>query len=313
MQTLTPQHLFDLLAKHFDIHWVAGKHFAHRAIRRNLYLGEHTTLIGHLNLIHPNRIQVIGRTEWNYLEHLRKNTRTDTLREIFSRRTVALIFSDGLIPTDEFVQLADVQKTPLFCSILPSNDLIDSIRFYLSNLLADKITLHGVYMEVMGHGVLITGDSSAGKSELALELISRGHRLIADDAPVFTRVGPGLLNGTCPDMLKDFMEVRGLGILNIRAMYGDNAIKQNKLLRMIIRLAHLSAEALQNLDRLHGSRSTRQILNVDIPEIILPVASGRNLAVMVEAAVRNHILIEHGHNSSEEFVRRQQQYIERNS
>lgn len=306
---LTPQDLFDHLQDNIDLQWIAGTHHAGRVIKRNLHLNQPATLIGHLNLIHPNRIQVIGKTEWSYLEQLKKNSREDTYKQIFSRRTAAIIISDCIQIPDEFISLADQHQTPLLSTGLSSSDLIEAVRYYLSNLLADKTTLHGVFMEVMGTGVLITGASSIGKSELALELITRGHRLVADDAPVFTRVGPGLLNGSCPDVLMDFMEVRGLGVLNIRAMYGENAIKQNKYLRLIIRMERMSVEDQQQLDRLYGTRTMRSILDVEIPEVMIPVASGRNLAVMVEAAVRNHILIEHGHNASEEFIHRQSQFM----
>ena len=309
IENLTPRKLYEHLCHHIDLHWVAGTHHADRDIRRQLRLNQKATLIGHLNLIHPNRIQVIGRTEWHYLEKIRKQSRLETIQEIFSRKTAAVVFSDGIEVPQYFIDLANQCQTPLFSSKLSSGNLIDSVRFYLSNLLADKTTVHGVFLEVMGTGVLITGESSVGKSELALELITRGHRLVADDAPLFTRIGPNILNGTCPDMLRDFMEVRGLGVLNIRAMYGENAIKQNKYLRLIIHLQHMSNEDQQQLDRLYGSRTVRTILDVEIPQVMLPVASGRNLAVMVEAAVRNHILMEHGHNASEEFINRQSQFM----
>ncbi len=309
LENLTPRKLYEHLCNHIDLHWIAGLQHADRTVRRQLRLNQKATLIGHLNLIHPNRIQVIGRTEWNYLEKLRKQSRLDTIVEIFTRKTAAIVISDGIEVPEYFIELANKRQTPLFTSKLSSGNLIDAVRFYLSNLLADKTTVHGVFMEVMGTGVLITGESSVGKSELALELITRGHRLVADDAPLFTRIGPNILNGSCPDMLRDFMEVRGLGVLNIRAMYGENAIKQNKYLRLIIHLQHMSADDQQQLDRLYGSRTVRTILEVDIPEVMLPVASGRNLAVMVEAAVRNHILMEHGHNASEEFINRQSQFM----
>ncbi|MDH5765805.1 MAG: HPr(Ser) kinase/phosphatase [Gammaproteobacteria bacterium] len=305
----TAQDLYEHLRSHIDLHWIGGTRDADRVMKRKLHWSNHATMIGHLNFIHPNTIQVIGKTEWDYLQNLKKNSREDALDQIFIRHTLAIIISDGIDVPDDIIKHADENRTPLFQSCLASNELIDSIRFYLSNLLADKEVIHGVFMEVMGTGVLITGESSVGKSELALELITRGHRLIADDAPEFTRIGPNILNGSCPEVLKDFMEVRGLGVLNIRAMYGENAIKQNKYLRLIIHMERMSIEDQQQLDRLYGNRSVRSILDVNIPQIMLPVASGRNLAVMVEAAVRNHILLEHGHDASEEFINRQSQYI----
>ncbi|VAW62013.1 HPr kinase/phosphorylase [hydrothermal vent metagenome] len=311
VEQLTPLDIFHYLQKNIDIKWLAGRAHATRPIKRSLHLNQQSTLVGHLNLIHPNRIQVIGKKEWLYLNNICKQS-DRSLNEIFSRRTAGIVFSNGLEIPDEIIKLANECKTPLLQTHLSSNHFIDSIRFYLADLLAEKITIHGVFMEVMGSGVLITGESSVGKSELALELITRGHRLIADDAPLFTRIGPNLLSGSCPDVLKNFMEVRGLGVLDIRAMYGENAIKPKKQLRLIIHLERMSPESQQQLDRLYGSRSIKTILNVPVNEIKLPVASGRNLAVMVEAAVRNHILIEDGHNASDEFIKRQQQVIQQN-
>jgi len=304
--SITPLDLFHHLQKNIDLKWLAGTVHATRPIIVSLHLNQQSTLVGHLNLIHPNRIQVIGITEWTYLE----KQPTAIFNEVFSRHTAAVVFSDGQNVPEKITKIADKNMVPLFQTDLNSGDFIDSIRFYLSDLLAEKITIHGVFMEVMGSGVLITGESSVGKSELALELITRGHRLIADDAPIFTRIGPSLLNGSCPDVLKNFMEVRGLGVLDIRAMYGENAIKPNKYLRLVIHLEPMTSQDQQQIDRLYGSRAIKTILGVPITELKLPVASGRNLAVMVEAAVRNHILSESGYNASEEFIQRQQQHMD---
>jgi len=154
-------------------------------------------------------------------------------------------------------------------------------------------------------GVLLTGDSGIGKSELALDLINRGHTLIADDAPAFHRTSNDAIVGTCPDVLKDFLEVRGIGILNLRAMFGDTAIRENKRLRLIIRLVALSDAQLLNMDRLHGMHRSRDVLGIEIPEVTVPVAPGRNLDILVEAAVRNEILKRTGYSASEEFLKRQ--------
>ncbi|VAW70599.1 HPr kinase/phosphorylase, partial [hydrothermal vent metagenome] len=224
---LTPLDLYLHLQENIDLKWVAGKNNAERPIKRSLHLNQQSTLIGHLNLIHTNRIQVIGKKERQYLNRLTQQS-SHSPEEIFSRRTAAIVFTHGQNIPEAIIKTANARQTPLFQTDLSSGDLIDAVRFYISDLLAEKITLHGVFMEVMGSGVLITGESSIGKSELALELITRGHRLVADDAPVFTRIGPNLLDGTCPEVLKNFMEVRGLGVLDIRAMYGENAIKPRK-------------------------------------------------------------------------------------
>ena len=201
---------------------------------------------------------------------------------------------------------ANTYHIPLLSCKTESNEVIDIARFYLHNIFSEKEVVHGVFMEVLGTGVLITGESSVGKSELALALISRGHRLIADDAPEFTRTGPDILEGRSPSVLKDFMEVRGLGVLNIRDMYGDNALKLHKYLKLIAHLKRLSEKEYAQLDRLQGERKTRTILGIEIPQILIPVAPGRNIEVLVEAAVRNHILGVSGNNSTQKFIALQQ-------
>lgn len=306
------QEIFNQLSQLIDIKWIAGKQNAGRRFRRSLSWSDRSTLVGHLNLMHRNRIQVLGKYECHYLRRLSDIERLEVLDNIFNWRTGGVVICDGIEVSKEFISRSEAKSIPLFVSPLPSNDLITSIRYYMSNMLADKITLHGVFMEVMGTGVLITGESGIGKSELALELISRKHRLIADDAPEFTRIAPELLMGSCPPMLSDFLEVRGLGVLNIREMYGDNALKTSKYLRLIIHLQRMDIKDRQQIDRLYGTRDKRNILEVDIPEFILPVATGRNLAVMVEAAVQNQILLKNGHDASEEFIQRQRDFIDSN-
>ncbi len=161
----------------------------------------------------------------------------------------------------------------------------------------------------MGIGVLLTGDSGIGKSELALELISRGHRLIADDAPEFIRVGPGVITGLCPPLLDGFLEVRGLGVLNIRAMFGDRVIKRNKYLRLVIHLEEINDEAYRTMDRLYGQRIMKTILGEEVPQVTLPVAPGRNLAVLVESAALNQRLIIQGYDAASDFAARSRRHI----
>jgi HPr kinase/phosphorylase len=177
----------------------------------------------------------------------------------------------------------------------------------IAQALAPSTMLHGVFLEVSGLGVLITGDPSAGKSELALELISRGHRLVADDAVEVFAVSPDILEGRCPGVLQDFMEVRGLGVINIRRLFGEVAVKLKKNLKLIIHLT--PADQWHEVDRLDMRAETRVILGIAVPEVRIPVAVGRNLAVLVEVAVRNYILRVRGNNSADEFAQRQRQAI----
>ena len=178
---------------------------------------------------------------------------------------------------------------------------------------APHIHHHGVFMDVLGSGVLLTGTTNIGKSELALELITRGHSLIADDAPEFTLSSPDKIIGRSPDILREFLEVRGLGILNVRAMFGDNAVKHHKTLNLIIHLTQFEHANEITMDRLHGTVHTQEILDQKVDTIDLPVALGRNLAVLVETAVRNYNLKLKGYNSVDEFIKRQRSFMEPDS
>jgi HPr kinase/phosphorylase len=188
------------------------------------------------------------------------------------------------------------------------------LQYHLARTLAPRVTLHGVFMEIYSIGVLITGESGAGKSELALELITRGHRLVADDAPEFTQIAPDVLDGTSPEMLQDMLEVRGLGVLDIRQMFGDTAVKKNKYLRLIVHLTrpHLEPKPA-GIERLTGDLGTRHVLDLDVPLITLPVMPGRNLAVLTEAATRMHILRAKGVDPAAAFMARHSHFLERST
>ena len=188
---------------------------------------------------------------------------------------------------------------------------MDVLSHYLAQAVAESASLHGVFMEVQGFGVLIKGNPAIGKSELALELLSRGHRLVADDIVDFFRIAPDRLEGRCPTLLQDFIEVRGLGILNIRALFGDNAVKPTKPLDLIIQLEMADTLAPQLLDRLKIKSQHEKVLNVKIPKVVIPVAAGRNIAVLVEAAIRNHMLLLRGINGTKQFMQRQTREMSR--
>ena len=203
-------------------------------------------------------------------------------------------------------------STALFCSGLKSYELVNYLQHHISHILAHRVTLHGVFMEVFTIGVLITGGAGSGKSELALELLNRGHRLIADDAPEFTQISPDVIDGRCPEALQDCLEVRGLGILNVRRMFGDAAIKLNKFLRLIIHL-EIPAEfpAQEPGNRLRGDASSQQVLDLRIARITLPVMAGRNLAVLAEAAVRDYMLKMKGYDAASAFIERHSRLLQR--
>ncbi|MCZ6803803.1 MAG: HPr(Ser) kinase/phosphatase [Proteobacteria bacterium] len=330
---LSIEDLYNIHHEKLKLEWVAGQQGAKHAIIRdeepppeqktskkktsNKKNQDATTvssnslsLIGHLNLIHPHQIQIIGNMEVKYLEGLRDISMQDAVIQLFRSRPECVIVADGCEVPTLLKRKSNEHSIPLFSSPKNGNKLADALHYFLTNLFADMLTLHGVYMEIMAIGVLITGPSGIGKSELALELISRGHRLIADDAPLFSRITPDIINGTCPKTLQDFLEVRGLGIINVRELFGDSAIKKNKYLKLIVQLQPMDTKHLLSLDRLEGSYNTRNILDLEVPEITLPVAPGRNLAIMMECAARNHILRDSGYNASEIFAKRQKRLIE---
>ncbi len=267
------------------------------------------SLVGSLNCIHPNRIQIIGPAELRYLQGLSERAYLETVDRLFSGKPLAILFTDDLTPAEIFLKRAQRSGTSLLLTPRSDEEATAYLQYFLTRALAERRIIHGVFMDVLGTGVLLVGDPAVGKSELALELIHRGHRLIADDAPEFAHIAPEVLEGTCPRLLRDFLEVRGLGILNIRAMFGESAIEQRKPLDLIINLRALAEAELAQIDRFKGTLSSRSILGVEVPEIIMPVAPGRNLAVLVEAAVRHQTLRTRGYDAGADFSERQEKAL----
>lgn len=269
--------------------------------------------VDYLNLIRPSSVVVIGRAEANYLASAESASRTEMCERLFLGPVSTVVVSRKQNVPEWFMQAAEKQKIPVFQSQLGDAGLLENLRYYLNRALAESTNLHGVFLEVSSLGLFITGESGVGKSELALALVSRGHRLIADDITEFTRIGPTRIDGHSPSLLTDFLEVRGLGIINIRAMFGNNALRRNKTLRLIVNLQPLTPENQADFERLGHHSQTRQVLGVPIPEFRLPIAPGRNLAILVEAAARNHLLHMNGYNAAQDLTERQRQAIQANS
>jgi len=304
--------LYDALRERLGLRLVSGKKGLDQVIYDPETQLRHSIVAGPLNYIHPTPIQIIGPTEKEYLSRLSSREYLQALERLCSTQPVAIILTDRISATRKLSDKTKAAGIPLFTSASRDNIVLDNLQYYAARFLAQKATLHGVFLEVLGMGVLLTGHSAVGKSELALELITRGHSLIADDAPEFSRVAPDIVNGTCPPLLRDFLEVRGLGILDIRAMFGDSAIKNNMYIHLVIHLKRMRQGEIADMDRLHITDKQRTVLGVDIPEITVPVAPGRNLAILVETAVRNHMLKLKGHNGAERFIARQKRAIESN-
>ncbi|EGV30998.1 HPr kinase [Thiorhodococcus drewsii AZ1] len=296
-------------APQLKLRWLTPEPKEPRPLRGETPAHGSQSLIGSLNCIHPNRLQVIGHPEQIYLTELGSTAFTETIEKLFADRPAAVLFSDDIEPDAALREVAERTQTPLLSSSLGDQDLINHLRYFLTHALAERETVHGVFIEVLGMGVLLVGNPAVGKSELALELITRGHRIIADDAPRFARIAPEVLEGSCPETLRDFLEVRGLGILNIRAMFGEGAVRRDKTLNLIIDLQPLDHQQLESIDRLSGSLTAMNILGVAIPKIVMPVAPGRNLAILVEAAVRHQILRIRGYDAGVDFIDRQARAI----
>jgi HPr kinase/phosphorylase len=268
-------------------------------------------LIGHLNLVHPNWIQIFSRTEAAYFASLSEASQREALSRLEGSGLVCLILSDGEKAPRSIDDFARRRDVPLVASPLPSLQIIWVVRTYLGRALAEFVTRHGVFLDVLGMGVLITGESGVGKSELALELISRGSGLVADDVVELYHIAPETLEGRSPELLKDFLEVRGLGMLNIRTIFGETAVRRRKNLKLIVKLERPAGGTVPGVERLPLNASSEEILGVNVRKVQLPVAAGRNLAVLVEAAVRNYVLQLRGIDSTQEFIQRQEQYLGR--
>lgn len=309
---ISAQHIFDENLEDLKLHWVTGQEGSDRSFEEQVVAlaSSASDLVGHLNLIHPSRLQVCGEPEINYLNRLQKAQLKHQLADLLVMQPPCIIVADDQTPTDDLKLHCQRSSTPLFQSPLPAAEVIDHLRLYLTKIGAPRISMHGVFMDILGLGVLITGKSGLGKSELGLELISRGHGLVADDAVDFARLGPDYIEGRCPTILRDLLEVRGLGLLDIKTIFGETAVRRKLKLRLIVQLV------LRNdheFERLPIEQQFIEVLGLPIRTVKIQVAEGRNLAVLVEAAVRNTILQLRGINTLDDFIARQRSYIQSDS
>lgn len=292
--------------------WIAGLRGEGRVLEHGQSVSRRPSLVGYLNVIYPNKVQIIGTEELNYLDGRDSRQRWEAIQKIAAYRPAALIVTkEQPVPAD-LREMAEETDTPLWLSSKRGHELLTYLQYHLARTLAPRVTLHGVFLEVFSIGVLITGESGSGKSELALELISRGHRLVADDATEFTLIAPDVIDGACPELLQDLLEVRGLGVLNVREMFGHTSVKPSKYLRLVIHLKPLrEGEETDAMTRITGDVGRRNILDVDVPMITIPVAPGRNLSVLVEAAVRSQALKSKGIDPAQTFMDRQAHQMRR--
>ena len=306
MTTPTVRALFDHHREELGLSWLAGQQGADRRVAQEGI--EPADLVGYLNLIHPDRIHVFGVAELAYTLRLESPRRQAQLDDLINAKPPAIIVADGVAPPAELLERAGRDGLPLLATPLAAARVIETLRMSLARAVAQTTSIHGVYMDVLGMGVLISGESGLGKSELALELISRGHGLVADDVVDFRRIAPHAIEGRCPPLLRNMLEVRGLGLLDIRSIFGETSMRPKMKLKLIVHLVRTST--MENeYQRLPLEALTQDVLGLPIRKVVIPVAAGRNIAVLTEAAVRSTVLSLRGIDTMGDFIARQNRLI----
>ncbi|HEY6086747.1 MAG TPA: HPr(Ser) kinase/phosphatase [Burkholderiaceae bacterium] len=310
--SISAEALFEEHREALHWEWVAGhahpeRRFDEAAVRDARSPAD---LIGYLNYIHPYRVQIVGRREVAYLSDKGEDVIARRVARIVTLEPPMIIVADGQAPPNRLVAMCDRAEIPLFVTAESAGHVIDVVRAYLSQLFAERTTRHGVFMDILGLGVLLTGESGLGKSELGLELISRGHGLVADDAVDLYRISQTALEGRCPELLLNLLEVRGIGLLDIKAIFGETAVRRKMRLKLLVHLVRKETME-REFERLPYEPLFEDILGVAVRKVVIAVDAGRNLAVLVEAAVRNTVLQLRGIDTYAEFVRRHQNAMDR--
>ena len=265
-------------------------------------------LAGYYENFDSKRIQIIGLTEMSYLDELSTSLRNTHLEKLFSFQPPAIVLTRGMQPLSEMMQFAKQYGVPILMSTEMTSALMGQLITTLNTELAPRITRHGVLVEVYGEGILILGDSGVGKSETAIELIKRGHRLVADDAVEITRIG-STLSGTAPELIRNYLEVRGVGVIDVEKLFGVGAVQDSTQIDLVIQFEKWEDDKFY--DRLGLDENDTTILDVPVPQITIPVSAGRNLAAIVELAAMNNRQKKHGFNSAREFAAQIDGHIDR--
>ena len=258
-------------------------------------------LAGFFDYFGANRIQVLGNAEMQFIKKMSYEERVYSLTQFFKYPMPCIILAKNIEVPAELIEIARSSGVPMFKSDFTTTTLVNHIVMYLNKLLAPTVTMHAGLIDVYGVGLLLIGKSGIGKSETALELVKRGHRLIADDSVIISRIET-TLTGKAPEAIKYFMEIRGIGIIDVRSMYGIGAVMQEKHIELVVELEKWDEE--KQYDRLGNTNQTQKILDVELPKIVIPVKPGRNLAIILEIAARNHRQKEMGYDALKELLRR---------
>ena len=302
------QELLSADGEHLEVELVAGEAGLDREITLHRIQKPGLAMTGYVDFIKSGRVQVFGSSEIGYLERVDGAERRRVLERICQQPIPCITVTKAQEVPDELIELCEEHDIPLLRSRLISSVFIDRITFFLDSQLAPRTTVHGVLIDVFGIGVLIVGESGVGKSECALDLIVRGHRLVSDDVVEIRRRQGDILVGRGPELIRHHMELRGLGILNIEHLFGAASIRGRKRVELVVRLEEWVEN--QQYDRLGLDEERHEILDVEIPLIRLPVASGRNLSILIEVAVRNLMLKLVGYHPAEDLSRRLQAEME---
>ena len=303
--------LFEAFRTYLRWEWVAGlgaseRRFDEVAVRA---ARSGADLVGYLNYIHPYRVQILGEREIAYLTNSTPEDCARRTSRIVTLEPPVIVLADGQQAPEALISMCERANIPMFAAAGSSAFVIDVLRAYLSKHFADRVSMHGVFMDILGLGVLITGESGLGKSELGLELISRGNGLVADDAVDLYRINQTTIEGRCPDLLQNLLEVRGIGLLDIRAIFGETAVRRKMRLKLIVHLVR--RETLErDYERMPFEPLTQDVAGIPVRKVVIQVVAGRNIAVLVEAAVRNTILQLRGIDTYQDFVDRQRQAME---
>ncbi len=268
-------------------------------------------LAGFFDHFEPMRLQVMGNVEVSYINKLSATERMMTFDRFFSYRFPALLISRNMTPDDQCLEMAKKHNVTLLRSREATSTIVSAIIAYLKAALAPRITRHGVLVEVYGEGLLLIGDSGIGKSEAAIELLKRGHRLIADDAVEIRKVSEGSLVGTAPDLIRNYIELRGIGIINVAKLFGMGAVKAENEINMVVNIVHWDTQKVY--DRLGLDEQHMEILGVNIPMNTIPITPGRNLAVILETAAMNNRQRKMGYNPALEFTQQMNRHFEQST
>lgn len=305
----TYQELFKHCKKKFDFEWLYGCEYAEKKIQLSAATSHYPQLsLDFLNLIHPDRLQFIGPSEAKFLTEIDSESLRGIVQKLRDNQSLGIVICQNVQLPELLITLLKEANLPTFRSSESSEVVLTGMRRIFFKLLANRCSMHGVFMDVYGIGVLLSGHSGIGKSELGLELITRGHGLVADDVVDFVQSRIDTVEGSPPALLANLLEVRGIGLLNIKTIFGETAVRRKMRLNLIAELKQFDQGEL--MERLPETELFTDVLGVKIRRMIVPVGGGRNLAVLVEAAVRSAILQARGINTVQEFFNRQRQLME---